>query len=69
MSTHNPYAPPQSEIEPPLSGWVGTYRDGKLVRMVVGGRLPDRCVRCNALARGYRIDRVLYSRPAWWRWT
>ncbi len=67
-NTYNPYAPPQAEIDAAPPDRVGTYRDGKLVRMVVDGRLPDRCVRCDGPAQGYRIERALYWRPSWWRW-
>jgi hypothetical protein len=29
--------------------------------------LPDRCIRCNRAAAGYRAERALYWRPNWWR--
>jgi len=62
----NLYAPPRAQVEPvEQSGQV--WRSGGLVRMDLGGRLPDRCVVCNAPAGGDRLTRTLYwSSPAFW---
>jgi len=65
----NPYAPPQSELsskerhlERPDEGW----RDGKVLVARKGAELPDRCLKCNAPADGYRFSRTLsWVRPAW----
>lgn len=65
----NPYAPPVAEVEAGPADGAGLHRDGKLVRMGVGARFPDRCLRCNQLAANYRVERSLYWRPPWWRWT
>ncbi len=64
----NPYAPPGSEIVPPSTG-SGASGDGGLVRIELEGQLPDRCIRCNGPAEGYRLERSLYWRPVWWKWT
>ena len=68
MTSHNPYAPPVADVEAPPDG-ADLRRDGRLVRMGIGARFPDRCVRCNQPAGGQRVERSLYWRPAWWRWT
>jgi len=65
----NPYAPPQSEIHAAPAADAGVVADGKLVRTDLGGRLPDRCIRCNRPADGHRAERSIYWRPAWWRWS
>lgn len=69
MSTYNPYAPPVSEVDAGPADGTGIQRDGKLVRMGIGARFPDRCLRCNQPAANYRAERSLYWRPPWWRWT
>lgn len=65
----NPYAPPASEIIAAPAAGSGACSDGKLVRLELEGRLPDRCIRCNDAAEGYRLERTLYWRPSWWNWT
>ncbi len=69
MSDFNPYAPPQTEIvelDPHLSEEGGLWRDGPLLVIRKGTELPDRCLRCNEPARGYRLKRTLsWHRPIW----
>jgi hypothetical protein len=61
----DPYAPPAAALEP--SHELGEVaRKGKLVRMDREGRLPQRCVGCNAPALPGRVSRTLYWSP--WRW-
>jgi hypothetical protein len=65
-SALNPYAAPKSRLEEiPAAG--AAWRDGKLVRFKHQGALPDRCVVCNADARGARVGRKLYCSPLAWR--
>ena len=68
MASHNPYAPPVADVDAPPDG-AEPRRDGRLVRMGIGARFPDRCVRCNQPAASYRVARSLYWRPTWFRWT
>jgi hypothetical protein len=42
---------------PPMSN--GIWRDGKTLVMMKDAFLPDRCVKCNGLAHGYRLRRRL----------
>jgi hypothetical protein len=62
MDDDNPYAPPKSDayikdLHPaePSPAW----RDGILLVVRKGAELPDRCLRCNAPAEGYRFSRSL----------
>lgn len=48
---------------PPL-GTGQIYRDGDLVVFRSATRFPDRCIKCNAPAKGYRLDCQLYWAPA-----
>ncbi|MFN0162595.1 MAG: hypothetical protein ACKVQQ_15290 [Burkholderiales bacterium] len=60
------FAPPRASLE--LHGQSGEVRaEGKLVRMERSGRLPDRCVACNAPADGPRLARTLNYLAASWR--
>jgi hypothetical protein len=73
---YNPYAAPLAD--PTLDGFgflpdpktpdgVGTWRDGDLLVMCEGARLPDRCVKCNQQSGGYLLKRKLYwHHPAWY---
>jgi hypothetical protein len=69
MDDFNPYAPPKSLdlerdrlLEDPDLAW----RDGKMLMVRKGAMLPDRCLKCNAPARGYRFSRSLsWHSPAW----
>src|SRR5438045_334031 len=42
---------------PPMSN--GIWRDGKTLVMMKEAFLPDRCVKCNGPANGYRLRRRL----------
>ncbi len=62
----NPYAPPSADVAGEMQqGTVG--REQRLVRMDRDGRLPTRCVVCNAPAEALRIERTLYWTPTAWR--
>ena len=67
-SDFNPYAPPLAELDPGPGDSPGYCRDGELLRMTIGVRLPDRCIRCNESAGGRRLERGFFHRPVWWRW-
>lgn len=63
----NPYAPPRASI-----GGVGSqapegvWRDGKTLVVSHDADLPDRCVKCNQRADGYRLKRRLAWHPSGW---
>ncbi len=60
MDDFNPYAAPQSEVglnDVPIEG--GVWRDGALLVMMKGAALPDRCLKCNRPANGWRLKRNL----------
>jgi hypothetical protein len=61
----DPYAPPTAELEA-RQALGAVARVGTLVRMDREGRLPQRCVGCNAPAAPERVSRTLYWTP--WRW-
>jgi hypothetical protein len=63
----NPYAAPKADIGAVPAAGTGVCRDGKLVRLGIGGSLPDRCIRCDGPAQGYRTERAAFWRPRWWR--
>jgi hypothetical protein len=66
----NPYAPPQSEamkrdrhLDYPDPAW----RHGNTLVARKGAELPDRCIKCNAPAEGYRFSRNLsWHSPGWY---
>ena len=69
MSEYNPYAPPEAEIgkrTPVLGGKSDLWRDGNLLVILKGTDLPDRCLKCNAPAEGYRLKRTLSWHRPWW---
>ena len=70
MSDFNPYAAPKSEIMEQahhLAEEGGLWRDGPLLVIRKGTELPDRCLKCNGPAEGYRLKRTLsWHRPAWY---
>jgi hypothetical protein len=69
MDDFNPYAAPRSEIAPDdshLTGEGGLWRDGPLLMIRKGTELPDRCVKCNGTAGGYRLKRTLSWHPSYW---
>ena len=43
-----------------MSGGPGLWRQGKKIMTVSETPFPDRCVKCNAPANGFRLKRVLY---------
>lgn len=63
----NPYAPPSA---PPGGVGYGTadgvWGDGKILVVSHGANLPDRCVKCNQPAAGYRLKRKLTWHPSGW---
>lgn len=63
----NPFASPQSE---PLdhvysSRSEGLSADGRVLWASVNAEFPDRCVKCNAPAGGFRLKRTLSWHPRW----
>ncbi len=65
MSDFNPYAAPKSEIVEQKR--EGLWRDGLLLVIGKGTELPDRCLRCNEPAHGYRLKRTFsWHKPAWY---
>lgn len=63
----NPYAPPSA----PRGGLGnvgadGIYRDGKIVVVSHTATFPDRCVKCNQPAMGFRLKRKLTWHPSGW---
>jgi hypothetical protein len=62
----NPYAPPVALLE--SAEQLGdVLRDGRHVRLEKDGRLPERCIVCNAAGTGRRVTRRLFWSPLWWR--
>lgn len=69
MAEFNPYEAPAAEIakeEHHLKEPGGAWRDGKLLVMRPEANLPDRCIRCNAPAGGFRFKRNLSWHPPGW---
>jgi hypothetical protein len=66
----NPYAPPKTDVAAPgkrQGGVSGCWQDGKLLVMTKDFVLPDRCVKCNLPAEGYRLRRNLsWHHPAFY---
>lgn len=62
----NPYAPPSLEssrhslAKSNREGDDGLRREGRLLVASRKATFPDRCVKCNAEAHGYRLKRNLY---------
>jgi hypothetical protein len=69
MDDENPYAPPQADVfweEDELDQPSKAWRYGKLLMVRKGAELPDRCLKCNAPAEGYRVSRNLsWLDPVW----
>jgi hypothetical protein len=69
----NPYTPPSDDRRmcAPTEGEPSRpRRDGDRLKMLrKGGRLPPRCVVCNAPGEGERIHQDLTWHPAWIYWT
>jgi hypothetical protein len=65
--TPNPYAPPLSAEDhsaASLGEVNGVWQELGVVVCVKGAPWPDRCVRCNEPAAGYRLKRDLYWHPS-----
>lgn len=65
MSDFNPYAAPKADLNAPqlASDGVEIWRDDTILMMTKGAVLPDRCLKCNAPAEGYRLRRKLTWHP------
>ena len=51
----------------PMSGAAGIWRQGKRLVTRSETPFPDRCIKCNGPANGYRLKRVLYwQHPAYY---
>jgi hypothetical protein len=59
MSNDNPYAAPESNVVN-LSGDSGIWQQGKQLVIDRDTELPDRCIKCNLPAGGYRKRKRLY---------
>jgi hypothetical protein len=70
LDEENPYAPPKSQLldmKPAIARSGGIWRDGNLLMVRKGVQLPDRCLKCNAPADGYRFHRNLsWISPFWY---
>ena len=64
----NPYAPPKSQSLRPIGAGNdgGIWRSGNMLMMRKGVELPDRCLKCDAPAEGYRFKRKLSWASPWW---
>ena len=69
MSDFNPYAAPKTDLVadgPSPEDTDDIWRDGKLLVFRKGAVLPDRCLKCNEPAGGYRFTRnVSWHEPNW----
>ena len=72
MSEFNPYRAPETllpkgERQPGENpSGEGMWSEGKLLVMRKEAEFPDRCVKCNAPAEGYRLKRKLSWSSAWY---
>lgn len=69
MSEFNPYAAPEAGIVGrhavrPEAGEM--WCDGKILVTRKGAEFPDRCVKCDQSAEGYRLKRSLSWHPSGW---
>lgn len=64
----NPYAPPEVSAGTAIAGSAGEiFRDGSLIVARDGAPFPDRCVRCNQAAQGFRLKKTFYwHSPSWY---
>jgi hypothetical protein len=69
----NPYVAPKAGVSHPAARPDGDGRDarvwaeGNVLVLMQGAPLPDRCVKCNAPADGYRLRRNLsWHSPIWY---
>src|SRR6266446_5069294 len=61
----NPYQAPQAVLTPQIVPGGDVWQDRGLLVIRKGAVLPDRCVKCNAPAEGYRLKRNLaWHQPA-----
>jgi hypothetical protein len=61
----NPYQSPQAVLAPEIVPGADVWQDGNLLVLRRGSVLPDRCIKCNAPAEGYRLRRNLsWHNPA-----
>jgi hypothetical protein len=69
MFDDNPYAAPKAEVLSPdrhLESPGEAWREGNMLVVRKGAELPDRCLKCNAPAEGFRFSRLLsWHRPIW----
>jgi hypothetical protein len=64
MSQFNPYDAPTAALpRGKYVGELGMWREGKILLMSKGAEFPDRCVKCNSPAMGYRLKRDLSWHP------
>jgi hypothetical protein len=69
LAQDNPYAPPDAaQRGPAIGGAAGDiFRDGELLVARDGAPFPDRCVRCNQAADGFRLRKTFYwHSPNWY---
>lgn len=65
MSSHNPYAAPQSAFSRPNDAGDEIWRIKKIVVLRRDGALPDRCIKCNAPAiTPYKKQTLFWHHPA-----
>ena len=65
MEQPNPYAAPIAQEVRATYGGEGVWRDGDVAVCHKDAPWPDRCVKCNDPAEGYRLKRGLYWHPPW----
>jgi hypothetical protein len=64
MNEFNPYAAPEADLDAsPVDEHHGVWRAGDDVIMFKDGEFPDRCVKCNQPADGWRLKRSLSWHP------
>jgi len=64
MNELNPYAAPLTDLATPRApNEVGVWRDGTMLVMSKDAELPDRCLKCNAPAGGWKLKRKLTWHP------
>jgi hypothetical protein len=69
LTPDNPYAPPVAALHGRAipDGAGDLFRDGKLLVARDGAAFPDRCVRCNQAAEGFRLRKTFYwHSPSWY---
>jgi hypothetical protein len=66
---NNPYAAPKADVlvkDRRLDSSSDAWRHEKMLVVRKGAELPDRCLKCAAPARGYRLSRSLsWHKPVW----